>query len=165
LSRWLLVLLVLLVSFGACAPVVEGPADRQRADDRSDGDRLARQLAALPGVERAEVVLRRPIVDPLSVAPAAPAGLSVVVIVDDRADRTAIARSARALATTVAPGTEPILVVDVGVARPELATVGPFVVDKASRTPLKIALALALAVIAALASWIAVRERRARAAA
>ena len=54
----------------ACAPVVDGPVEKQLATDRSDGDRLAAQLSALPGVVRSEVMLRRPVRDPLGVEPA-----------------------------------------------------------------------------------------------
>jgi len=157
-ARWLIV-----VSFVAgCAPAIDGPAEHQRSIDRADGDRLGTQVAALPGVARAEVALRRPIADPLATAAPPPPGLSIVVIVDDHADRGAVERQTRALATSIAPGIDPVVVVDVGDPRPELARVGPFTVARASRTPLKVALALALATIAMLAAWIAVRGRRAR---
>jgi len=53
---------------------------------------------------------------------------------------------------------KPIEVV-VGAHRPTLAKVGPFSVEDRSRGPLRITLAVALAVVAALAGWIAVRER------
>lgn len=151
--RWLLVLLV------ACAPVVDGPADRQRGLDRGDGDRLAAQLAALPGVVTSEVVIRRPVRDPLDVAVAPPPTASLVVIVDDAADRAAIARAARQLATTAAPGSEPVVIVEVGAVRPVLATLGPFTVEARSKRPLQVALAIAFAAIALLAGGIAWRTR------
>lgn len=144
----------------ACAPVVDGPAAQGAAADRADGDRLAAQVAALSGVVRAEVVLRRPVRDPLAAAaPAAPTS-SIVIVVDDRADRAHVDASARTLARAIAPGIEPAIVVEVGATRAELASVGPFTVEAASQRPLKVTLALALAVIAALAAWIAWTYRR-----
>src|SRR5262245_32740943 len=77
-------------ALAACAPTVDGPAERQRALDREDGAQLASQLGALPGVVRAEVALRRAARDPLAATAASP-GAAIVVIVDDRADREAIA--------------------------------------------------------------------------
>jgi hypothetical protein len=141
----------------ACAPAVDGPAERQRALDREDGARLAAQLAALPGVVRAEVVLRRAVRDPLIPPAAAPAppGASVVAIVDDRADRAAIADAARTLLRPLAPDATPAILVEVGATRPRLAKVGPFTVEAASKPALQAALAAALGVIAALAAALA----------
>ncbi|MEJ7600900.1 MAG: hypothetical protein WKG01_23545 [Kofleriaceae bacterium] len=144
----------------ACAPVVDGPAERQRALDRADATRLASQLEALPGVVRAEVVLRRPAADPLALAPPAPAGASLVIVIDDRADRAAIGTTARALVDTFAPELEPTIVVEVGAIRPTLAKVGPFTVEARSRGPLRAVLAGAFVTIALLAGWIAWRQRR-----
>ena len=140
----------------ACVPIVDGPAERQRARDREDGARLAAQLAALPGVVRAEVVLRRAVRDPLAPpsTPAPPAGASIVAIVDDRTDRAAIAGAARMLLASLAPDLTPAIVVEVGAVRPSLARVGPFTVEAASKAPLQAALAGALALIAALAGWL-----------
>ncbi len=152
-------MLALLV---ACAPTVETPAERQRAIDRADGDRLAAQLAALPGVVRADVALHRAVRDPLATTEPSPATSAVVVIVDDRADRTRIDAGARALAKATAPDIEPTVVVEVGAVRPHLARVGPFSVEESSKAPLKATLAVALALIAALAGWIAWTARRAR---
>jgi hypothetical protein len=151
--RFLLVLLV------ACAPVVDGPAERQRAADHADAARLTAQLAALPGVVRAEVLLLRSISDPLAPTPPTRAAASLVIIVDDRADRAATAAAARALSRTAAPDVDPTILVEVGATRPSLATVGPFTVEASSRTPLKAALAIALGLVLALAGWIAYRER------
>ncbi|HWU85687.1 MAG TPA: hypothetical protein VN253_00320, partial [Kofleriaceae bacterium] len=123
-------------------------------------ERLAAQLAAIPGVVRAEVVLRRGIRDPLA-APAADssipaaAGASIVVIIDDGADPAAISSTAGSLLRALAPELQPAIVVEVGAPRPHLAKVGPFTVEAASRTPLRAALAAALALIVALAGWIA----------
>jgi type III secretory pathway lipoprotein EscJ len=159
--RWLVIVGLALV-LAACAPAVDGPVERQRASDRADGDQLAAQLAALPGVVRAQVVLRHAARDPLATAPPSPAGVSVVVIVDDQADRAAITETARRLARTAAPALEPTIVVEVGAIRPTLAKVGPFTVEAASKGPLRGVLGVALAVIAALAGWIAWRERQRR---
>ncbi len=148
-------------ALGACAPVVDGPAERQRALDREDGARLGAQISVLPGVVRAEAVVRRPVADPLAPRPTpsapapAAAAASIAVVIDDRADRAAIAEAARTLARAIAPGAAPAIVVEVGAIRPRLARVGPFTVEAASRAPLRAALAAALALIAALAGWIA----------
>ena len=169
-------LLAFAIALAACAPTVDGPAERQRALDREDGARLAVQLSALPGVLRAEAVIRRPARDPFARAPAASATTasatasvtasataSVVVTVDDLADRAAITAAARTLAAALAPRAAPAIVVEVGALRPRLAKVGPFTVEAGSRAPLRAALAAALALIAALAGWIgraALRQRR-----
>lgn len=150
----------LLVAGGGCAPTVDGPAERQRAADRVDGDRLAAQLAALPGVVRAEVALHRPARDPLAPTPAAPPTASLVIIVDDRADRAALTTHARTLARATAPAVEPAIVVEIGATRPTLARVGPFTVEARSQAALKATLALALALIAGLAGWLAIVQLR-----
>lgn len=142
----------------ACAPRVDGPADQQRAHDRIDETRLAAQVGALPGVVKSEVVLRRALKDPLATAPPVPGMLSLVIVVDDRADRAAITAHATQLAQAIAPDTRPAIVVDVGATRATLAKVGPFAVEAASQKPLKATLAIAFATIAALAGAIA-RER------
>jgi hypothetical protein len=152
--------LALGLALAACAPIVDGPAERQRALDREDGARLAAQLAALPGVVRAEAVVRRPARDLLAPGPAPPAAASLAITVDDQADRAAIERAARTLAGAIAPGAAPAIVVEVGAVRPRLARVGPFTVEAGSRAPLKAACAAALALIAALAGWIAWTARR-----
>ncbi len=152
--RWLVV-----VAICACAPVVDGPAETQRAIDRTDEQRLTAQLIALPGVVRAEVLIRRPARDPLSMQPTAAPSASLVVIVDDQADRDATKAAARSLIAVAAPSVEPTIVVEVGAVRPVLAKVGPFTVEAGSKTRLKATLAISLAVIAALAGWIALRLR------
>src|SRR5688572_3804208 len=97
----------------ACAPTIDGPVEKQRAADTLDAARLTSQLSALPGVERAEVMLRRAVRDPLSTAAPAPSSISIVIVVDDKADRARIDASARALAKALV-AVEPTIVVDVG---------------------------------------------------
>jgi len=144
-----------------CAPTVAGPAERQRTVDREDADRLAAQLQTLPGAVTASVTLHRSVEDPLAVAAPSPSSAAVLVIVDDRADRAATLRAATDLTRAAAPEIErPVILVEVGAIRPTLAKVGPFTVEAASRGPLRAALAIALLVVAALAGWIALRERR-----
>ena len=152
--RFLIVLLV------ACAPQIDGPVERQRAIDRDDGTRLAAQLAQLPGAVRAEVTLHRPIVDPLT-QNVTPASAAVLLVIDDKADRAAIERSAVSLVRGTAPEIgEPAVVVEVGAVRPTLTSVGPFAVEARSKPRIVAAFAISLALIAALAGLVAWRERR-----
>ena len=156
-------LLGIALMLAACAPTVDGPADRQRTVDREDADRLAAQLGTLPGAVRASATLHRAVRDPLAVTPPSPSSAAVLVIVDDRADRAATARAATELTRAAAPEIErPVILVEVGAVRPTLAKVGPFTVEAASRGPLRAALAIALALVALLAGWIALRERARR---
>jgi hypothetical protein len=147
--------LVLVVAIG-CAPVIDGPVERQRATDLADADRLAVALAALPGAIAAHATLHRSIADPLTTAPPSPAGGSALIIVDDRADRAAITREARALA----PPEITDIVIEIGAARADLATVGPFTVDARSKNLLRGVLGALLAAIAALAGYVAVSAAR-----
>ncbi|MDB4958065.1 MAG: hypothetical protein JWO36_5634 [Myxococcales bacterium] len=150
-----------LAMLGGCAPQVDGPVEQHRAVDRDDADRLARQLAELPGAVRSQVTLHRPVRDPLGTEPPGPASAAVLVVVDDQADRAAIERSARALARGTAPEiADPSIVIEIGAIRPVLAQVGPFTVEQHSKSALVAALSIALAVIAVLAGWVAWRERR-----
>lgn len=143
----------------ACAPTIDGPLEHQRAVDRADAAHLASQLAQLPGAVRAEVTLHRPVVDPLTEA-TTPASAAILVVVDDKADRRAITRSAIALARGTAPEiAEPEIVVELGATRPTLASVGPFSVEARSKPTLVGVLAAVLGLVAALAAWIAWRER------
>lgn len=145
----------MVVVLFACAPRIDGPVERQRAIDRDDSIRLAAQLAQLPGAVRAEVILRRTVVDPLGET-VSPASAAVLVVVDDKADRAAIQRSAIALVRGTAPEIgEPSIVVEVGAVRPELAMVGPFVVEAKSKPRIVVAFAIALALIAGLAGYVA----------
>ena len=149
-------MIVLLV---ACAPQIDGPVERQRAIDRDDSTRLAAQLAQLPGAVRAEVTLRRPIVDPLTET-ATPASAAVLVVIDDKADARAIQRSAIALVRGTAPEiSEPSIVVELGAVRPALASVGPFTVEAKSKPRIVAAFAIALGLVIALAAVVAWRER------
>ena len=146
----------------ACAPPIDGPVERARAADRSDGDRLAVELRALPGAIAADVVLHRPARDPFT-GSAGPATAGVVVTVDDRADRVAIANAATRLVHAAAPELDhPDVVVTVGAQRAELASVGPFTVEAHTKPRLAAALVAGLAMIAALAGYIAwtARPRR-----
>ena len=143
----------------ACAPSVDGPAEQQRTTDRVDATLVQMQLATLPGTISANVVVYRPIVDPL--APAASArtpSVSAVILVDDATDRPAVTRDATALLRAIAPS--PSLVVAPVVHRPLLAQVGPFTVAASSRNALRATLAVALAAIALLAGWVALTARR-----
>jgi hypothetical protein len=54
---------------------------------------------------------------------------------------------------------EPAIVVELGATRPRLAQVGPFTVEASSKRRIVGSLAAAFGVIAALAGWIAWRER------
>ena len=150
-------ILALLVVI-ACAPTVDGPLEQQRARDTADATALTTQLAALPGAVRAQVTLHRPITDPLGASQ--PAAAAVLVVVDDHADRAAIERTTRALVHGTAPEiTEPQVAIEVGATRPQLAKVGPFTVEAGSRSTLVALLTVALGLVAALAGWIAWRER------
>lgn len=143
----------------ACAPQIDGPVARQRTIDRDDGERLATQLAQLPGAVRADVTLHRPIVDPLTEA-ATPASAAVLIVIDDKADRRAITRSALALVRGTAPEiSEPSIVIELGAVRPELATVGPFTVEARSKPRVVFAFAIAFSLVVLLAGYVAWRER------
>lgn len=150
---------LVIVALVACAPSIDGPVERQRTIDREDSQRLAAQLAQLPGAVRADVTLHRPIVDPLTEV-ATPASAAILIVVDDKADRAAIERSARALARGTAPEiSEPAIAIELGAVRPALATVGPFSVEARSKRRVVFAFAITLALVVMLAGYIAWRER------
>lgn len=154
--RFLIVLLV------ACAPQIDGPIERQRAIDHDDSARLAAQLAQLPGAVRADVTLHRPVIDPWTQT-ATPGSAAVLVVVDDKADRGSIERSAIALVRGTAPEIgEPSIVVELGAVRPALAQVGPFVVEAGSKRRLVAAFVVALGLVVVLAGYVAWRERARR---
>lgn len=159
---------VALAISAGCAPPVDGPIDHQRAIDRDDGDRLAAQLALLPGVERASVVLHHAMRDPLAVTPPAAAMFAAVITTDDRADPDALRAATTRLAHAALPelpGAALPIEINVAVHRPVLARVGPFQVEQSSQAPLKAALALgclAIAGLAGLAGVLALRARRHR---
>lgn len=149
----------MVITLVACAPTIDGPIDHQRGLDRADADRLAAQLSALPGAVRADVTLRRPVVDPLTEA-STPPSAAIVVVVDDKADQRAIKRSAIALVRGTAPEIpEPEIIVELGATRPTLASIGPFTVEARSKPKLVALLAVVFALVAGLAGWIAYRER------
>jgi hypothetical protein len=161
--------IAIAVAISACAPALEGPIDHQRAIDRDDGDRLAAQLARLPGVVAASVILHRAARDPLAVTAPSPPSLSAVLGVDDKADpaalRAQVLRVARAQLPELAERGPPIEIgieIDAIVHRPTLVKVGPFWVDDGSRGALRATLALGCLAIAALAALVAVLARRAR---
>lgn len=163
---------------GACAPSVDGPIEHQRAIDREDGDRLSAQIALLPGVVGAQVVLHHAARDPLALTPAAPAVFSAVVTTDDAAAPDAVRDAAIRLARAIVPelGQElgqalgPELGHELGasvavevvpvVHRPKLAKVGPFWVEDTSQRALRATLAIGCLAIAVLAALIARRYRR-----
>jgi len=156
--RGLGVLVALVGTLAACAPTVDGPLDQQRTRDATDAAHLAAQLAALPGAIRADVTLHRPLTDPLGASQ--PGSAAVLIVVDDHADRAAVDRTAHALLAGTAPEiAAPQIAIETGAVRPELAKVGPFTVEKHSRSRLVAVLTLALGMLAAMAGWIAWRER------
>lgn len=130
----------------SCAPTIDGPVETQRAVDDRDSARLARQLAELPGAVRADVTLRRSVVDPFTAA-ASPASAAVLVVVDPRADRAEVTRAASALVRGVVPDVSaPAIVVEVAPA------------PVTSRPPIA-PLAIVFGAIAMIAAWLAWRER------
>lgn len=149
------------IALVACAPSIDGPIDHQRTVDSADADRLAAQLAKLPGAVRADVTLHRPVVDPLTEA-STPPSAAVLIVVDDKADRRGVTRSAIALVRGTAPEIpEPEIVVELGATRPQLASIGPLTVEARSKPKLVALVAIAFALIAGLAGWVAWRERAA----
>jgi type III secretory pathway lipoprotein EscJ len=148
-----------------CAPMIDGPIEHQRAIDRDDGDRLAAQLAQLPGVVAASVVLHHATRDPLAFAPPAPATLSAVLTVDDQAAPAALRSQTARLAHAQLPELAPdafAIEVNATVHRPVVARVGPFSVEASSRVPLKLALTAGCLAIAGLAGALAAGARRHR---
>jgi type III secretory pathway lipoprotein EscJ len=146
----------------ACAPVVDAPAQAARDVDLADGNRLAAELAALPGAWSAHATLHRAFRDPVTNA-SSPASASVLVVIDDSVDRAATQRAAEALARAAIPeitGAAVVVEVEVGSPRPVLAGVGPFRVERGSRTPLIATLAGGLVIIAGLALALARKTRR-----
>lgn len=153
----------------ACAPPIDGPIEHQRAIDRDDADRVAAQLAALPGAVAASVVLHHAMPDPLAPpgagSPSA-AAFSAVITVDDLADpgaiRAAAIRLARAALPELPAQAQLAIEINPAVHRPVLAKVGPFSVEDSSRTALEVTLALGCLTVAALAAQLALRARHHR---
>ena len=153
---------VLLVALGACAPSVDGPVAQQHTRDVRDGAALARQIAQLPGAVSAQASLVRPVRDPLGMEePVLRAEATAIVLVDSATDRAATETAARALMLAMVPQlTAPRVIILATSPHIDYARVGPFAVAGESKLALKITLAFAFALIAALAGWIALRELR-----
>jgi hypothetical protein len=169
LARVAIALAICSLAWAGCAPVVDGPLERQRAADRDDGARLAALLARLPGAVTAEVVLQRAMRDPLATTPPTTAALSAVITIDDPAQRAAVGAAAERLARAALPGVAPAIEIHAaavtrrdGRRADALARVGPFTVEASSRAPLKAVLAaccLAIAALAGALAWSAWRHR------
>jgi len=141
----------------ACAPIVDGPAERARAADLADSDRLSATLAALPDAIAARATVHRAFRDPLS-GQSSPASAFALVVVD--ADPEPARTHASVLVKAAAPDiADPTVVVVRGARRPALASVGPFVVERGSRSALVATLAAGLVAIAGLAIALARRLR------
>jgi hypothetical protein len=141
------------------------PAPRAAHDARDDADarRAQAQLAALPGVERASVVVHRPFRDPL--APAPPAALvesataSVLLVGGDASTEAAARRLLVAALPDVRPEGLSLVVAPRATPPITTASVGPFLVAKSSSAALRVTLALGFATIAILAGLVAYRRR------
>ena len=149
--------LVIACVLAACAPIVDGPAERARAADLADSDRLSATLAALPDAITARATIHHAFRDPLSGATSPATGFALVVVdADPEPTRT----HASVLVKAAAPElTDPTVIVVRGARRPVLASVGPFVVERGSRAALIATLAGGLVVIAVLAIALARRLR------
>jgi hypothetical protein len=152
----------------ACTVHVDGPSDEHAARDRTAGVELAAHLGALPGIAHASAIVRTPYDDPLRPpAPAAPPAkttASIAIALAPGADAVRIEGDARALAAA-ALHADPADVTIHAASPPDapaLAHVGPFEVVARDRTALTLTLIAALAIIAALAAWIASLQLRAR---
>jgi len=160
--------IAIAVAISACAPVVDGPVDHQHAIDRDEADRLAAQLAQLPGVVTAAVVLHHALRDPLAVTAPSPATFTAVIATDDRADAGALRAATARLAHATLPElpADAVLAIEVNarVHRPIVTKVGPFVVEESSRNALRATLAVGCLAIAGLAVAVAIgrgaRQRR-----
>jgi type III secretory pathway lipoprotein EscJ len=152
----------LFVLIAACAPIVDGPAERARAVDLADSDRLSVQLGALPGAVSAHATLHHAFRDPLAEKSGSPASAAVLVVVDGSADLAETRAAVTALVRATAPDiAQPAVLIEVGAPRPVLASVGPFTVEQHSRSRLIATLVAGLAIIAGLALVIARRARSA----
>lgn len=148
---------VVVVTCGCDRDLVPSPHARHDAEDVADARRLEQQLAALPSVSRASVVVHRPFVDPLEPQrDVQPARASVLLV--STAD---LESTVKQLATAALPDV-PVSIVIVPPSPPPVktATVGPFVVAEGSRRALQATLAIALALIAGLAGYVAWSQRR-----
>lgn len=104
-------------------------------------------------------MLRRPVRDPF--ANSAAAGYaSVVIVVHDPAYRSAVSETAARLVRAVVPEIDhPEIVVETRPPAPKLASVGPFTVSASAKPRLVVTLIAGMLLIAALAGYIAWRER------
>jgi hypothetical protein len=144
----------------ACAPTVDGPAERARVADREDGARLTQALHDLPGVVAIHPELHHAIRDPFTNSETR-ANALVLVLVDDQADKTSIRNTTARLVHAAMPEvTSPEILIEVGEHRMTMARVGPFTVDARTKARLVGVLVTALATIAALAGYLAWRTRR-----
>src|SRR5262249_7255032 len=100
-------IVAIAAAISSCAPVIDGPVEHQRAIDRDDGDRLAAQLAQLPGVVGASVVLHHAMRDPLAQVAPTQASLAAVITIDDQAAPEAIRAAAMRLAGATLPELAP----------------------------------------------------------
>ena len=155
--------LAVAAALAACAPTVETPADAAHRRDLRDAAAIAAQLARLPMVTHADVVLRRPVADPLRAAPPAAATAAVLLVHEARAAGGSLVADARALVAGAAPEVAPehLTVVARPAAPPVvLAPVGPFRVAASSRPGLVATLVALLALCAGLGVTLAWRERQ-----
>ena len=158
-----------IAASGCDRELVPSPRSRHDARDDADARRLAAQLAGLPGIADARVVVRRPYRDPLApVAPSAAPVASILLVDTAAGDPARLAGVARELAGAALPDIArgAVHVVVAPPVRPPVVTaaVGPFEVAAGSRTALRATLAAGLLVILGLAAVLALRERRRRAA-
>jgi len=174
---------VLALTVVACGdPRLGAPADEQRVRDRALASDLARHIEVIPGVERVSAWVRHPVRDPLAPDtlafrgadagsdrdddPAARAAASIAVVTRAGVSPSTIATQARTLAVAalgdVRADDVEVMIVAALPPPPELVDLGPFRVERGSRTGLVITLAAALVLIAGLASWIVVIDLRSR---
>lgn len=156
---------IVLVALVACTAKVDGPADLHAARDRAAAVELAAHLSVLPGVARASAIVHTPFADPLAPpAPAARTTASIAIAIAPGLDAARVSRDARTLATAAlgADSADVTIAVEAVPDVPALATVGPFTVAARDRGALVATLVLALAIIAALAAWIALLQLRRR---
>jgi hypothetical protein len=157
---------IALVALVACTARVDGPSDDHAARDRAAAVELAAHLTALPGIARASAIVHTPFADPL--APPAPAAArttaSIAIAIAPGMDAARVSRDARTLATAAlgADSADVTIAVEAAPDAPALATVGPFTVAARDRGALTATLVAALAIIAALAAWIAAMQLRQR---
>jgi hypothetical protein len=148
---------VALFAWSCDRDLVPSPEARHDAQDVADAKRLEAQLAAIPGVTTASVVVHRPFVDPLAPvqAPIAPSASVVVVGTGD------VEPMVQHVAAAVLPDVPMSILVAPPVPPPvKTAKVGPFVVAEDSRRALQATLGIALALIAGLAGYVAWTQRR-----